>query len=178
MIRGDDAEKLLQATAQFRRVVGFKVRRSLGWWNPDWEDLTNDILALAVAKIQAGEFRGESSLGTFIYSLTRNLVADYFRDKSRVFLQALDPPSPLPGPEERTQKEEEILRLEAAVRKLKPKYREVVYHYLLKGLSREETARALGLTVAQVSDRANYALKLLRRSLGSKFFPFTGPGND
>jgi len=174
----DDAERLLQAAAQLRRVVGFKVRRSLGWWNPDWEDLTNDVLALAVAKIKAGEFRGESSIGTFIYTLTRHRVADYFRDKSRTFLQAFDPPSPLPGPEDRAQKEEEMLRLEAAVRKLKPKYREVVIHYLLKGLSREETARVLGLTLTQVSDRANYALKLLRRLLGPNFFPFSGPGND
>ena len=37
--------------ARFKPVVGFKVRRSLGRDNPDWEDVTNEILMQAIQKV-------------------------------------------------------------------------------------------------------------------------------
>jgi len=163
--------------ARFRPVVGYKVRRALGAWNPEWEDVTNEVLAQALAKIRAGEFRGESAIGTFIYRIACRRIADYFRDKSKVLRHAPEPSS-LPGPEERVDREERAARLAAAVRRLKPKYRDVVFLYDYQGLSREETARKLGLTPAQVSERANYARRLLRRMLGGSFFPSFGPRGD
>jgi RNA polymerase sigma factor (sigma-70 family) len=173
----DKDKDLDRIIAQFRPVVGYKVRRALGGWNPDWEDVTNEILAQAIAKVRAGEFRGESSIGTFIYTIACRRIVDYIRDKSKVLREAPEP-VPTPGPEEQADRGDRLSHLAAAVGKLKPKYRDVLYLYYYKGLSREETARALGLTPAQVSDRANYARKLLRRKLGRSFFPYPGPGDD
>ncbi|MBM3292887.1 MAG: sigma-70 family RNA polymerase sigma factor [Candidatus Aminicenantes bacterium] len=173
----DPGHDLDEAIAGFRTVVGYKVRRALGAWNPEWEDVTNEILAQAVAKVRSGEFRGESSIGTFIFTITRRRIADYIRDKSRVLRHAPEPP-PSPGPEALADRQERARRLTAAVRKLKPKYRDILYLYHFQGLSREETARKLGLTPIQVSDRASYARKLLRRLLGPSFFPSGKAGGD
>ena len=40
--------------ARFRPIVGFKIRRALGAHNPDWEDLTNEVLAQTIEKVKAG----------------------------------------------------------------------------------------------------------------------------
>jgi RNA polymerase sigma-70 factor (ECF subfamily) len=50
-----------------------------------------------------------------------------------------------------------------AIRKLKPKYREVLYLYYYKELSREEVAQKLGITTRRVSERVNYSQKLLKK---------------
>jgi RNA polymerase sigma-70 factor (ECF subfamily) len=172
-----EEKELDRIAARFRPVIGFKVRRALGSWNPDWEDITNEILAQVIAKIRAGEFRGESTIGTFIYTITCRRIVDYIRDKTRVLRYAPDP-APLPGPEELADRDERASRLTAAVRRLKPKYRDIIFYYYFKELTREDTARTLGLTPAQVSERANYARKLLRRILGPSFFPYPGAEGD
>ena len=54
------AEVDLEAVvAKYRPVVGFKIRRAVGWDNPDWEDLTNEVLTQTIAAVRAGEFRGD-----------------------------------------------------------------------------------------------------------------------
>jgi RNA polymerase sigma factor (sigma-70 family) len=57
--------------------------------------------------------------------------------------------------------------LAEAIRGLKPKFRDVLYLYFYKEMSRSEVARELGITPAKVSERVNYAQKLLRKKLGS-----------
>jgi hypothetical protein len=53
-----------QLVVQFRPVVGFKVKKSLGGGNPDWEDVTNEILMQVIEKVRTGEFRGQSGSST------------------------------------------------------------------------------------------------------------------
>jgi RNA polymerase sigma-70 factor (ECF subfamily) len=151
--------------AEFRPKVGFKVKRSLGFFNPDWEDITNEVLAQAVEKIQSGEFRGDSAVGTFIYTITVRRIVDYIRQKTRVLRQAPEPESPA-DPLTAVATDEEVERLARAVKGLKPKYREVLELYYYRQYSREETARRLRITPSKVSERANYARKLLKRKLG------------
>jgi RNA polymerase sigma-70 factor (ECF subfamily) len=170
------ARDLDALAARYRPIVGFKVRRALGGANPDWEDVTNEVLAQVIAKLRAGEFRGESSIGTFIYTITCRRIVDYIRDKTKVLRHAPEP-APLPDPAERAERKDRLARLTEALARLKPKYRDVLHLYYVRDLSREETARALGLTVAQVSERANYGCKILRRILGPSFFSISGrPG--
>jgi RNA polymerase sigma-70 factor (ECF subfamily) len=155
--------------ARFRPVVGFKVRRALGAGNPDWEDVTDEILTQAIDKVRTGEFRGDSSIGTFIYTITCRRIVDYIRDKTRVLRYAPEA-APAADPSALAEREEKAARLAEAMAFLKPKHREVLYLHYFKDLTREETARALGISPAQVTDRARYARKLLRRLLGPSFF--------
>jgi RNA polymerase sigma-70 factor (ECF subfamily) len=154
-----------QLIVQFKPVVGFKVRKALGGGNPDWEDVTNEILLQVIEKVRSGEFRGESSIGTFIYTITSRRIVDYIRQKTRV-LRGAPEAGVLPDPQEQVERDERAGRLAEAIRELRPKFREVLHLYFYKEMTREEVARELGITPAKVSERVNYAQKLLKRRLG------------
>jgi RNA polymerase sigma factor (sigma-70 family) len=159
---------------EFRPKVGFKVRRSLGVNNPDWEDLANEILAQAVDKIRSGEFRGDSAVGTFIYTITVRRIADYIRHKSRVLRHIPEPGAPA-DPVDEAERDQQLARLADAVASLPAKYKAVLELYYFRELSREETAGRLGISPAKVSERTNYAQKRLRRMLGGEFSIFSPP---
>ncbi len=155
---------LEEQIAGFRQVVSFRVRKALGASNPDWEDVVNEILFQVLEKVRSGQFRGESSIGTFIYTVTSRRIVDYIRAKSRVLRHAPEP-SDFPDPQETLEDRERADRIAGMVRELKPKFRDVLELYYLQELSRDEVARRLGLTPRRVSERVNYALKLIRRGL-------------
>jgi RNA polymerase sigma-70 factor (ECF subfamily) len=156
---------LEQLIIQYKPVVSFKVKKALGGGNPEWEDIVNEILMQAIEKIKSGEFRGESSVGTFIYTITSRRIVDYIRQKTRV-LKEIPEVQALPDPHDQVERDERAEQLAQAVRKLKPKFRDVLYLYYYKELSREEVAREMGISPARVSERVNYAQKLLKKMLG------------
>ena len=151
-----------QIVVQFRPVVGFKVRRALGGRNPDWEDVVNEILMQAIEKIKSGEFRGESSVGTFIFTITSRRIVDHIRRKSRILRDAPEA-GLLPDPREQAERGEQVVLLLEAIRKLRPRHREALELFYLKELPREEVARLMGTSPAKISEWANYAKKALRR---------------
>jgi RNA polymerase sigma-70 factor (ECF subfamily) len=177
MTRSPEALDLDEIAARYRPIIGFKVRRALGWGCPDWEDITNEVLAQAIAKIRAGEFRGDSSIGTFIYTITCRRIVDFVRDKTRALGRFPSEADVLPVAD-RFAEEERLAELTAAVRALPPKYRDVLDLYYYRELSREEIARRIGLTPAQVSERVHYAQKLLRNILRRRRFPFLPDSHD
>lgn len=161
--------------ARYRPIVGFRVKRALGPANPDWEDIVNEILADAIVKIRNGEFEGRSTIGTFIYTIASRRIVDYIRLKTKHLRHAPEP-LPLPDPQELAELGEKAERLARAIDKLKPRFKEILYLYYFQELSREEVARRLGLTPRRVSERVNYAHKLLRKLLQQDdFFQLSGP---
>ncbi len=147
---------------RYRPIIGFRVKRSLGANNPDWEDVVSEIILNVIEKIKKGEFRGESSLGTFIYTITSRRIVDYIREKSKVLKHAPEP-NPFPTPEEEVENRERMELIAQALKKLKPRYRELLYLYYYKGLSREEVGKRLGISPRRVSERVNYIQKVLRK---------------
>jgi RNA polymerase sigma-70 factor (ECF subfamily) len=148
--------------AKYGPVIRFRVRKSLGASNPDWEDIVNEIITNVVEKIKKKEFRGESSIGTFIYTITSRRIIDYIRQKTKVLKHAPEP-APYPDPHDHVESKERAELITGAIKKLKPKYREVLYLYYYKGLSREEVAKKLCITPHRVSERVNYSQKLLKK---------------
>jgi RNA polymerase sigma-70 factor (ECF subfamily) len=148
--------------AKYRSVIGFRVKKSIGAYNPDWEDLVEEILTNAIEQIKKGEFRGESSVGTFIYTITSRRIVDYIRHKTKVLREAPEP-ADYPDPQEYIENKEREEIMAEAIKKLKPKYRQVLYLYYYKELSREEVARKLGISPRRVSERVNYSQKLLKK---------------
>jgi len=149
---------------KYRPVISFRVKKSLGASNPDWEDIVNEIITNVIEKIKKGEFRGESSLGTFIYIITSRRIIDYIRQKTKVLKHAPEPAS-YPDPHEHIENKERAESIAKAIKKLMPKYRDVLYLYYYKDLSREEVAKRLGITPHRVSERVNYSQKLLKKLL-------------
>lgn len=146
---------------KYRPVISFRVKKSLGATNPDWEDITDEIITNVIEKVQRGEFRGESSIGTFIYTITSRRIIDHIRQKSKVLKHAPEP-TPFPEPYQYIENKERAELMARAIMKLKPKYKEVLYLYFYKDLSRVEVAQRLGISVRRVSERVNYSQKLLK----------------
>ena len=149
---------------KYRSVISFRVKKALGGSNPDWEDVVNEILTQAIEKVRSGEFRGDSSIGTFLYVITSRRIIDYIRQKTRVLKHAPEP-HPLPDPHEAVEAQERARHVASVVSGLKPKFRDVLYLYYYKDLSRDEVARELDITPRRVSERVNYAIKLIRKAI-------------
>jgi RNA polymerase sigma-70 factor (ECF subfamily) len=166
-----------EIVARFRPVVGFKVRRALGSSNPDWEDVTNEVLAQTIDKVRSGEFRGDSQIGTFIYTIAVRRIVDYIREKTRI-TRKFPPENDVPSAEEKMETDERIQKLAKAVSSLPQKYREALDLYYYRELSREETARRLGISPARVSERIHYARKLLQKAVREPSAPLSAPPSD
>lgn len=151
---------------KYRPIVSFRVKKSIGVQTPEWEDVVNEIMVNVIEKLKKGEFRGESSIGTFIYTITSRRIIDYIRQKSKVLKHAPEP-NPYLSPQERIEDKERAEWIAKAIEKLKPKYKEVLYLYYYQELSREEVAKRLNITPRRVSERVNYAQKLLRKVMKS-----------
>ncbi len=147
---------------KYKPIVTFRVKKSLGAYNPDCDDVANEIITNVIEKIKKGEFRGESSVGTFIYTITSRRIIDYIRQKSKV-LKHVPEPTSYPDPHEQIESKERAEMIATAIKKLKPKYREVLYLYYYKEFSREEVAQKLGISPRRVSERVNYSQKLLKK---------------
>lgn len=156
-----DLEEII---TKYRPVISFKVKKALGYLNPDGEDTVNEIITNVIEKINKGEFRGESSIGTFIYTITSRRIVDYIREKSKTLKHSPEPIG-FPAPHETLENKERAELLARAIKKLKPKYREVLYLYYYKELSRQEVAQKLSISPSQVSERVDYAQKLLKKIL-------------
>ncbi|MDH4217377.1 MAG: sigma-70 family RNA polymerase sigma factor [Candidatus Aminicenantes bacterium] len=151
---------------KYRPIVSFRVKKSIGAHTPDWEDVVNEIMVNVLEKLKKGEFRGESSIGTFIYTITSRRIIDYIRQKSKVLKHAPES-NPYLSPQDQIEDKERAEWIAKAIEKLKPKYKEVLYLYYYQELSREEVAKRLNITSRRVSERVNYAQKLLRKVMKS-----------
>ena len=148
--------------AKYRPVVSFRVKKSIGVQTPDWEDIVNEIMINVVEKLKKGEFRGDSSIGTFIDTITSSRIIDFIRKKSKVLKHAPEP-NPYLSPQEHIENRERAQWIASSIEKLKPKYKEVLFLYYYQELSREEVAKKLNISPRRVSERVNYAQKLLKK---------------
>ena len=164
MVAKKKEEDVQELIIRYRPIITFRVRKTLGAQNPETEDLVSEIISQVLEKIKSGEFRGESSLGTFVYTITSRRIVDYIREKTRVIKYAPEP-SAYPDPQETLETLEASQKIKKALSRLKPKYRQVLYLYYYQELSREEVAQKLGISPRKVSELVNYALKLIRKEI-------------
>ena len=164
MEKAQKDQSLEDAILGYRAVISFRVRKALGSSTPDWEDVVDEILMQAIEKVKSGGFRGDSSVGTFLYTITSRRIIDHIRQKTKVLKHAPEP-APFPDPHSEAESRERTRQITAVVEKLKPKFRDVLYLYYYKELPREEVARELGISPRRVSERVNYAIKLVKKAV-------------
>jgi RNA polymerase sigma-70 factor, ECF subfamily len=157
-----DPADLQQIIEKYRPVVSFRVKKSIGSMTPDWEDVVNEVMVNTIEKVQSGDFRGNSSIGTFIFTITSRRIVDFIREKNKELKYAPEPAQFI-APDKQIEFKERAKRLAEKLEKLKPKYKEVLYLYFYKDLTRSEVAKRLGIPPRRVSERVNYAQKLLRK---------------
>lgn len=145
------------------------------------EDLFQETFVRVVRSV--GEFRPEASLGTWIFTIARNLALDYLKARKRrrempleaggeaeggrviSFRDAL--PAAAPGPAARAESGEEERRLAEALRELGPAKHEALVLRVYAGLSYAEIARVVKAPVGTVKFRVHEAVRDLARKLAA-----------
>ncbi len=165
LIRGDRSvfdEIVRQNQAWIARLAS----RLLGWPD-DVEDVVQEIF-LKVLKNLAN-FRGQSSLRTWLTSITVNTCRSWKRKRllrwnslKRLYQRTCEPPSVSSEP---TADRETFKKVRRAVQKLPAHYREVIVLKYLEQLPVGQIAEILGLFCNLVHVRLNRARAMLRESL-------------
>lgn len=142
----------------------------------DAEDVFQDVFVTLVRRMARGGrgFESAEHVRAWLLRATVDRGRDLARAARRRRTQSLDEfPAELaegyfscaPDQERRIIEREEAQTLWRAVGELPPKLRAAVHLFYVEGLSCEETARALGVTVSTVTTRLTRARKQLERSL-------------
>jgi RNA polymerase sigma-70 factor (ECF subfamily) len=150
--------------------ISFRVKNSIGRSTPDWEDIGSEILLSVIEALRKKTFRGQSSLGTFIYSITTNKIIDFIRQKKKVLREV-----PAPGldsdPYFSVEKDEKAKLVSMCLKELKPKDADILYLHYYLDLPQTEIAKIYGVSQTRVSDmaiRARKTLKSLMENLTSR----------
>ncbi len=143
---------------------------------PDAEDVTQEIF-LGIYK-SIGNFRGNSTLSTWIYRVATNHCLEYRRKRkldSVPYNEELTLVSQdwRDDPVQSADQQELSDRVEAAINCLAPHHRDVVIMHELQGLTYQEVATALNVPVGTVKSRLSNAFRRLRDLLGGYLFEGT-----
>ena len=136
---------------------------------PDAEDLTQEIFLDLFRS--AASFRGESSLGTWVYRVALNHCLR-FKEKSGRLPDQLPAdyesadPQTAARPEISAVRRELSEQVERALGRLTPLHRDVVILHELHQLTYQECASVLQIPVGTVKSRLSNAFVALRTSLG------------
>jgi RNA polymerase sigma-70 factor, ECF subfamily len=181
------AERLIQ---QHNRAL-WRIARSILRDDRDAEEVVQEAYLRAFSRI--GEFRGESSLGTWLARITinealrrletRRVTADLAElgDEADVDRRGDPALRPMPDPEQVAARAQIRRMVEHAVDLLPAQYRLVFVMRAIEQMSIEETATALRIPAATVKTRLHRANQQLRETLGTELaaalqgaFPFAG----
>ncbi|HXX68955.1 MAG TPA: sigma-70 family RNA polymerase sigma factor [Polyangiaceae bacterium] len=138
----------------------------------DAKDVLQDTLLAAARGIR--EFRGASSLSTWLYTVARSFCikkrrASKFAPTQTVSLNdhasAMDAPAPDRAPDEAAADRELSTLLDRAIAELEPANREVLVLRDVEGLTAPEVAQVLGVSVDAVKSRLHRARAEVRAKL-------------
>jgi RNA polymerase sigma-70 factor (ECF subfamily) len=130
--------------------ISFRVKNSIGRSTPDWEDVGSEILLAVVEAIRKKTFRGESALGTFIYSITSHKIIDHIRRKRKLFLEMPEPGTAL-DPYLHVENEERVKLVAKWLKKLRPRDADMIYLRYYLDLSQNKIGEIYGLSPGRVS---------------------------
>lgn len=144
-------------------MVDAALRRVTTSRDHEYEDLLQSALEAVLAALRKDEFRGDSSLSTWVTIIARNVAIDVLRARSRerrVFANGAETervaartPSPQASPERLAEVREQLARYHEVLRRLPPSKAQIVYLYDVVGLGLEEIAKSLSLSVAATQSR-------------------------
>ncbi len=162
---GDDAalEKILARYAPAVHRFGLKMCRDTA----DADDVLQDTLLAAARGMR--EFRGASSVSTWLYTIARSFCIKRHRRATPdtvdldASMQVADVEHA--APDDAVHAHEVGAALEAAIRALSPEYREVLLLRDVEGLSAPEVAEVLGVNVDAVKSRLHRARVAVRTRL-------------
>lgn len=132
----------------------------------DREDLLQQVFLNAISALDSYD-PSRSAVGTWLYTVTRNTVIDYYRKKEHEPVPTeLDELDLFPAEsEEKTLTSETLEALASALEKLPQRERNIIIYRFYYGISAKETAEKVGVSYSNVRFLQYSALKKLRRLL-------------
>jgi len=141
--------------------ISFRVKNSIGRLTPDWEDVASEILVSVIEALRKKKFREESSLGTFIYSVTSHKIIDFIRKKKKV-LPKMPPTGSAFDPYLQVETKERVRLVSRCLKELKPKYADILYLHYYLDVPQSEIARIYGISTGRMSSLIQTARNTLR----------------
>jgi RNA polymerase sigma-70 factor (ECF subfamily) len=165
--RGDDSV-FDRIVGRYAAEVAALANRLLGWPG-DVDDVVQDVFVAALVGLK--KFRGESSLRTWLFTITvnqcrRRRVRRRHRPRMVSLENAERVESRGQGGDEAVMDEETFARVRRAVQALPQKYREIVALKYMQGLEINEICTLLRITANVAQVRLNRARKRLKEQLG------------
>jgi RNA polymerase sigma-70 factor (ECF subfamily) len=161
-----DREAFEELVRRYHPVVLNMACRLLGNRN-DAADVCQEVFILLLRKL--GSFRGEAKFSTWLYRVSLNACHDHARRARRHVslsespgedmpeMEQLLPDEGLEGPEESMEREEVRRKVQEAIRRLPPKFKEVIYLHDISGCNYKEVAEILDINLGTVKSRLNRA---------------------
>jgi RNA polymerase sigma-70 factor (ECF subfamily) len=186
-IRAGDAGQFELVAARYAsKIYGLAMRVMK---NPaDAEDAVQEAFLLVYTKLDT--FRGESAFGSWVYKVALNAIYMKLRQRKHAAEDNIDDHLPKfdesgmmvgmvrtfgDDPEAGAIRHQSTAALKEAIAELPEDYRIVLVARDIDELSGEETAEALGLTLAAVKSRLHRARLFLRQRLEEKLAPSENP---
>ncbi len=158
-----DAEQALLLF--FEERIDRLVRAKAGANAEDVQDLKQEIRIAIIQSLRAGRFNADAGrLGSYIHSLAKHKIIDYLKSPKRRRPLELDVEIPDASDlHDEMEKRESIAALRRQLEKLPHKYKEALYHRYFLDRSISEISETINLPPRRVSERINYAIKLLQK---------------
>jgi RNA polymerase sigma-70 factor, ECF subfamily len=157
-------------TAMYAQHFAFVWRclRALGVPEPARDDAAQEVFVVVHRRL--AEFRGASSLRTWVYGIVRNVAANQRRRERRRPASPLqdEPECSAPGPHERAQDSDAARFVQAFVAGLGEKKRDVFVLALIEQMSMPEVAEALAIPLNTAYTRLRDARIEFRRALAAR----------
>lgn len=153
---------------QYRdKVFGFIRSKVLN--QTEAEDIAQDVFLKVCANLDKYD-EAKASLSTWIYTITRNTVYDYLKEKrDRPMLELIDETiSSEEEPDEAMLNGETLEELASALEKLPQNERDIIILLYYKKLDRKNTAEMLGMTYGQLRYLHDKAIRRLGELLRFK----------
>ena len=151
------------------KVFGYLLHRLGGNMETEAEDLCSEVFLKVYEKLDSFD-QSKASLSTWIYTITRNTLIDYFRTRHILSELTDDLPGdrsvdPDPTPEDKFCTRESLDELASALRSLDAKRRDVIILRYYSGRSLTDIAREMGLSYSYVKSLHLSALEKLKHIL-------------
>lgn len=127
------------------------------------EDLCSDVFLKVYSHLD--EFDGtQASISTWIYSITRNTLYDFYRTSHEV-TELYEDSAQTGLIEDALCSDETLEELAAALKTLSPKERDLILLYYYGGYSLKETADKIGISYSYAKALHGTAIKNLRKKI-------------
>lgn len=148
----------------------YRFSRRMCGSSADAEDVTQETLLSAAQNLS--QFAGQASFQSWVFAIARSACSHRYRGKKNQPHQTEDSLLALaaatPDPETAVLSHEHAAVVKSGLGMLPPDQREVLWLRDVEGLSGQETADALGLSIEAVKSRLHRARQMLRQLVSTK----------